>query len=159
MTTAEFYTPIHTNSFSVLASMLSNTTMVVGLGALTGFKYLNFSVMPTITKHWESSEDGSVYAKIFNSEFITFFGFGLLFLALTLYDDFNLFASLPAILAYGFIWTTVYLRSNSLMLPLWYSRQITRFTALTIFITLLTGYCMVSREKSRVDNSSVLRNI
>ena len=34
---AEYFSPAHTNSFSVMAQMLSNTTMALGVGAMSGF--------------------------------------------------------------------------------------------------------------------------
>ena len=45
-----YYTPWHTNAFSVAAGTLAQVLMVVGCGGLTGLRYANFSVLPSLTK-------------------------------------------------------------------------------------------------------------
>ena len=150
----QFFTPWHTNSFSVLMSMLSNATLVVGVGALTGFKYANFTVLPSVAKKYPTSS--SLFS---NDIFSIYTPIGLLFLSLTLIDDFVMYGVAPALLAYGLVWTNVYYRSSALQVPLWYSRQCTRFVMASILVTLLAGYSMVSREFQTIDSRQVMANI
>ena len=149
----QFFTPWHTNSFSVLISMLSNTTLVVGVGALAGFKYANFTVLPSVAKKYPSS------SLLANDIVSTYTPIGLLFLSLTLIDDFAMYGVAPALLAYGLVWTSVYFRANALQVPLWYSRQYTRLVVASILLTLAAGYSMVSREFQAIGSRQVMTNI
>ena len=119
--------------------MLSSTTMVLGAGALAGFNYANFTVLPSVTKKAGVSQMSTSLSNIFS----TYMPFSLLFISLTLLDDFISYGIPPALLAYGFVWTTIFLKSRALQLPLWYVRQYSRFVLTSIFFTLMAGYCMM----------------
>ena len=70
---------------------------------MTGFKYANYTVLPSVAKKYPKAGSG-----LFSNDIVsTFTPFGLLFLTLTLVDDFVLYGAAPALLAYGIVWTTV----------------------------------------------------
>ena len=50
MASSGYFTPGHTNSFSMIGSLLSQIVVVLGCGGLTGLRYAKFSVMPAVTK-------------------------------------------------------------------------------------------------------------
>ena len=66
---AEYFSPAHTNSFSVMAQMLSNTTMALGVGAMSGFKYVNFSVLPSVSNRYSTEEGTPVYKTVVSEPF------------------------------------------------------------------------------------------
>ena len=119
---AEFFSPAHTNSFSILATMLSNTTMVVGVGAMAGFKYLNYTVLPSVGKRVNLADATPIFRFITHDIFTLYLPLGLFALSLTLYDSYNLWSAVPALLAYGFVFTSMYTKAKTLQIPLWYSR-------------------------------------
>lgn len=66
---SEFFSASHTNSFSFIAMMLSNTTMALGVGAMSGFKYVNFSVLPSVSKRYTATEASPVYRFVLGDMF------------------------------------------------------------------------------------------
>ena len=120
---SEFFTPYHTNSVSMLTMMLANTTMAVGVGAMSGFKFVNYSVVPSISKKYAISEARPIYKIVLNDAFTMYLPFGLFMISFTMLDSFNLFGIVPALLGYGFTFTSMYMKAQTLQVPLWYSRQ------------------------------------
>ena len=43
-----YYTPANTNTFSIIASTLAQATIMAGCGGLTGLRYANFFVLPSM---------------------------------------------------------------------------------------------------------------
>ena len=126
--------------------MLSGSALAVGAGALAGFSFMNFTVYPSIAKKMITTANPFIDAAGILGPI------GLLMGSLTLIDGFNAFGVIPAIMAYGIIWTRIFLKSKSLQIPLWFMRQYSRLTLASIFMTLLLGYCMVSREHQTSEN-------
>ena len=96
---AEYFSPCHTNSFSIMAQMLSNTTMALGVGAMSGFKYVNFSVLPSVSKRYSADEGTPIYRAVVSDPFWMYLPLALFMTSLTLLDGFNLFSIAPALLA------------------------------------------------------------
>ena len=120
--------------------MLTGCTMALGAGALTGMSSVNFTVYPSIAKR--SVKKPNPYVETAT----LLLSASLMLGSLTLLDNFNAFAVIPAIIGFGTLWTSIFMKSRSLEVPLWYMRQYSRLTLAAIFITLLLGYSMVSRE-------------
>ena len=133
--------------------MLSGSTLAIGTGALAGYSFLNFTIYPSIAKRMITTPNPYLEAATILATMGLFMG------SLTLFDGFNAFGVIPAIMAYGLVWTKIFMKSRSLQIPLWYMRQFSRFTLAAVFMTLLSGYCMVSREFQTSENRSVLANI
>jgi len=70
----------------------------------------------------------------------------LAFLSLELLDRYNLVGPVPLMLASGFYMTGIYQRARGLEAPLWYSRQLSRFSTLSVATLLLGGYAMLNRN-------------
>jgi hypothetical protein len=47
---SQYFTPLHTNSYNVLLHWLCIQSMALGAGGLFGLKYLNFSMLPEVTR-------------------------------------------------------------------------------------------------------------
>ena len=96
--------------------MLSGSALAVGAGALAGFSFMNFTVYPSIAKKMITTANPFIDAAGILGPI------GLLMGSLTLIDGFNAFGVIPAIMAYGIIWTRIFLKSKSLQIPLWFMR-------------------------------------
>jgi len=85
--------------------------------------------------------------------------FLLCFVSLELFDRFNLFSAVPMMIATGFHLTAVYQRARGLEVPLWYSKQVSRFSVLYVLAVLFMGYCMLSRNMQTNESRVVLQNM
>lgn len=142
----EFFTPAHTNTFNLYAGYLGQMLMTVGAGGIFGLSIMNYSVMPSVTKSLMKTPM-TIIQKIACSQTVSLHApWALTMASLTLMDSFNLFSVGPLILAYGLTVTSAYYKARRLELPLWFSRQLFRYSAVSILTLLLMGYCMLSRD-------------
>lgn len=108
-----YYTPGHSNAFSLLASTLTQALMVLGCGGLTGLRYVNFSVLPSVSKNMVKQT--SIFSRVWNSN-LTFsvLPLGFFLTSLTLVDSMTLYGAVPALVGFGLLATCTYLQALGL---------------------------------------------
>ena len=79
--------------------------------------------------------------------------------SLTLIDQMALYGIVPALFGMGALVTSTYMSAKALQVPLWYSKQVTRISVVSLFIYLILGYLTFEREVKMNDNMAVMRNI
>ena len=157
MACSGYYTPLHTNTFSIIASTMAQATMMAGCGGLAGLRYANFCVMPSMrgqldTKSW-------IREQMTGPAMFAILPFACIFTSLTMIDGMSLYALVPACLGYGLFGTSIYLKSLDLEMPLWMSKQLFRLIVLGIFGNLCLGYMILRRDWNMRDNRALHNNI
>ena len=71
---------------------------------------------------------------------------GCLFATLTMMDSMTMYGVVPALLGLGSLGTSAYLSAQGLAAPLWFSKKLFRYIAVSIGLFLLLGYLTVRRD-------------
>ena len=61
-------------------------------------------------------------------------------------DSMTIYGVIPALLGLGVLGSSVYMSASGLAAPLWFSRKVFRYIAVSIFLYLLLGYLTVKRD-------------
>lgn len=125
--------------------------MVLGCGGLTGLRYANFSVLPSVSKSIEKNES-SMQAWLAGDAATIWIPMGCAFATLTLVDSMALYGAAPAMFGAGVLGTSAFMRAQGLEMPLWYGRKLFRYVTLTIFVMLTLGYLTVRRDMNLNEN-------
>lgn len=115
--TAPFFTPQHTNAFSIYAHAIG-TMGALMTGAMFSLNVVGFSIMPGAIRTLSLSVVHRIAAKP-----ITYIApLGLTVASIELLDRFSLFGVPPLLLGIGIMITLAYQKARALSLPLWLSR-------------------------------------
>ena len=104
-----YFTPAHTNSFGMISSTIAQVLMVVGCGGLTGLRYVNFSVLPSVSK--QMSQQSATHQWLTGAVTSCIFPFGCMIASLTMIDSMSLYGMIPALLGFGSLAICTYLRA------------------------------------------------
>lgn len=149
-----FFSPQHTNSFSMYGQAIG-TIGTVFAGGLFGLNAIGFSIMPGAIKTAQLSK----FHRTLTRPYTFVVPVIMTLVSLEMFDRFNLFSAMPLCLGLGFLVTMTYQKSRALQVPLWMSKQISRFSVGGIITLLFAGYCMLSREMNTSEARVVFNNI
>ena len=158
--TFPYFTPGHTNAFSLAATTLAHGVAALGCGGLAGLSYARFSAMPSVSKATANAQMSKITSFISNGTFAGgFIPMAALFTSLSMIDDMHFYGVAPAILGMGIVANCIYLQAKRLQLPLWFAAKSFKYITIAIFGFLLLGYCTVKRQITVTERMQVLNNI
>lgn len=80
----------------------------------------------------------------------------MFFAALTLIDDFNVYATIPGVLGAALLLMASYSRTQTLRAPLWMAKQVSIYATVSIFLFLMLGYGIIFRHKELTEKHNTI---